>query len=201
MNKRDIFGENNPFWGKNHSEETKTRMKAIWEKRKKDPNWKARNPTEEEKLSLSIARKGIKNPKCSRPMERNAMWKGGRRINGRGHVAIRNNNHPNSVDGYILEHRMIASNVLGRPLKDGEIIHHINRNPADNRNENLMICNQSYHDFLHHKMRRLGLCPKMKKRHRGPTPEATKIKISIGLKTYYRRQYGNKNLVENSMFV
>ncbi len=197
MSKRDIFRENNPFWGKKHSEETKARMKAIWEKRKKDPSWKPRKLTEEDKLKLSLAKSGIPNPNCSRPMEKNAMWKGGRRINQRGHVAIRNHDHPNSNGGYVLEHRLIASRVLGRPLVDGEIIHHLNRNPADNTNENLIICDQSYHDFLHHKMRRLGLAPKMKKRHRSPTSKATKTKISIGLKNYYRRQYDNKNLVEN----
>ena len=49
--------------------------------------------------------------------------------------------------------RKIAIKVLGRRLKEGEVIHHIDRNPANNNHNNLIICTQSYHMSVLHKER------------------------------------------------
>lgn len=40
-------------------------------------------------------------------------------------------------------HQMIMERVLGRPLKKGEFIDHINHNGLDNRRENLRVCTNS----------------------------------------------------------
>lgn len=43
--------------------------------------------------------------------------------------------------------------VLGRPLPKGAVVHHVNRKPWDNRNENLVICQDTaYHRLLHMRM-------------------------------------------------
>lgn len=52
------------------------------------------------------------------------------------------------------EHVLLAESVLGRRLKKGEMVHHINCRKTDNRPENLLICTIAYHTALHHRMRK-----------------------------------------------
>ena len=54
--------------------------------------------------------------------------------------------------GEMFKHRKIAEKALERPFKKGEVVHHINCDSLDNRNENLLICSSSYHAWLHKEM-------------------------------------------------
>ena len=81
-------------------------------------------------------------------------WKGGKAKEGQGYIYIYMPSHPFAVKNkYILEHRFVAEQSLGRYLKPGEIIHHINDNPSDNRPENLFyFSNQNKHQLFHRRV-------------------------------------------------
>jgi hypothetical protein len=80
----------------------------------------------------------------------NAMWNGGRKITQHGYVLILKHDHPYSdVSGYVLEHRLVMEQHIGRYLTKDEDVHHINGNKTDNRIENLELTNRSKHTTFH----------------------------------------------------
>lgn len=48
-------------------------------------------------------------------------------------------------------HRIVAEQILGRPLQKGEIVHHIDGNKRNNEPSNLTVMTQSEHCRLHFK--------------------------------------------------
>ena len=59
-------------------------------------------------------------------------------------------NHPNATkNGYVLLHRIIMENHLGRLLNTDEVVHHLNHNKKDNRLENLQILSNKEHSKIH----------------------------------------------------
>lgn len=80
--------------------------------------------------------RGTKGPK-------NHRWRGGRRIRRDGYVLL------NLGGREVLEHRHVMSQIVGRPLRSDEHVHHKNHNKADNRPENLELLTHSEHSALH----------------------------------------------------
>lgn len=81
-----------------------------------------------------------------------------RRENGLGNIG-KNGYVDMHVDGRrVYEHVLVAEKALGKKLPHGAVAHHVNRNRADNRPSNLVICpNEKYHRLLHKRMRELGI--------------------------------------------
>ena len=66
-------------------------------------------------------------------------WKGGKRML-LGYVRSYKPDHPfHDIDGYVMEHRLVMEEHLGRYLTPKEVVHHINKVKDDNRIENLQL--------------------------------------------------------------
>ncbi len=123
--------------GRKHTEEAKKKVadaKRLW--------WASRDTTEtRRKIGLtSKGRAGLKG-------EKSPVWKGGRWVSKRdgyayvhvppGTPGAKKNGKGTST--YMLEHRWVMQQHLGRPLKKEEDVHHKNNVKGDNRLENLML--------------------------------------------------------------
>lgn len=83
-------------------------------------------------------------------------WSGGTHMQN-GYLKVLMPGHPSADSrGYVLEHRKVMEEHLGRALKPDEIVHHINYDKLDNRIENLQLMeNQQEHMQLHNTVRSL----------------------------------------------
>lgn len=92
-------------------------------------------------VSSVLLAEGIR---CKPGMERHGRWKGGRYVTEQGYVQVLiGPEHPyasmRTANGYVLEHRLIMAEYLGRPIYPHETVHHIGGDKTENRIENLQL--------------------------------------------------------------
>ena len=70
---------------------------------------------------------------------------GERRIDANGYIRVKHRGR------WLFEHRLVMAEKIGRPVRRGEIVHHIDGNPLNNKIRNLVLC-KSVRDHLdtHH---------------------------------------------------
>lgn len=130
-------GENNPFYGKKHSQEVieKNRQAHMGQV----CFWRGKHLPQKVRKKIANSLKGNNN-----------RFKGGQR-NFRGYIGVYSPNHPfKDKNNCVREHRLVMEKHLGRFLEKQEVIHHINGNKADNRLKNLMLFSSHYEHMLYH---------------------------------------------------
>ena len=97
--------------------------------------------------------RGRKGEKCGK-------WKGGRVVTASGYVLVHREDHPRADKyGHVHEHILVVEENYGRHLHPQNVVHHINGIKADNRIENLLVCeNTSAHTQLHTSLRAESEC-------------------------------------------
>lgn len=102
--------------------------------------------SDETKKKMSESHKGL----FLKPSE----FGGHRKCRTDGYISIYFPSHPKATkDGYVMEHILVMERKIGRHLRNGEVVHHINKNRCDNRVENLMLMTKSEHTSMHLKER------------------------------------------------
>ncbi len=162
--------------------------------------------TKEHKRKIGLSKLGKKRPlwvclKLSKAKKGKYLgkeaghWKGGKSYTASGHLFIYKPQHPYATkDGYVMEHRLVIENKIGRYLTKNEIVHHINDTPDDNRIENLILMDKKQHNTIHHKgKKRNGL----RGQHIGWTSWYCPIKNCN--KIIYNTNLGSKEEIENHL--
>jgi len=108
--------------------------------------------------------KGKANPKVGvanalRKGPDHPSWKGGRYVDHHGYVmvSVHSGRQGSGWNNYRKEHSLIMEAHLGRPLKKGEVIHHIDGDKTNNLLENLWLTDQGGHRTAHISLQGIGL--------------------------------------------
>jgi hypothetical protein len=88
-------------------------------------------------------------------------------IDTNGYVLVYIPDHPKAIkggsfEGYVYEHVLVGEEILDRPIKEGEIVHHLDLNRSNNSPDNLLILSNPMHGKLHAWMDKHEIIPNEK---------------------------------------
>jgi hypothetical protein len=81
------------------------------------------------------------------------------------YVVVYRPDHPKAMrggnwDGYIYEHILMGEQVMDRPLKEGEVVHHLDLNRSNNSPDNILVLSGPMHAKLHTWLDKHTIIPK-----------------------------------------
>lgn len=126
-----------------------------YEKRKRQGYFKEYYKKNKERVSIKYIKKGYNKKSLLnlKPAKKGNLyhWKGGRWTNKLGRTFVYVPNHPfANKNGYVMEHRLVMGEHLGRFLSQQEVVHHLDGNPNNNNINNLhLFRNESKHRTHH----------------------------------------------------
>lgn len=108
--------------------------------------------------------------------------------------SIKISEHPRANKaGYVYEHILVAEKTLSKSLSPAAVVHHVDENPLNNINSNLVICeNNGYHLILHRRRRAYQFCGhahwrQCKYCHKYDDPENLTIRSGHGGWAYHKK--------------
>lgn len=91
--------------------------------------------------------------------ERHHFWTGGHStVNG--YKTTKVDGHPRGGKrGYVFDHILVVEAAMGKYLREGTEVHHVDRTKTNNANNNIVACHDiAYHQLLHRRQRALDAC-------------------------------------------
>ena len=126
-------------------------------------DYPASDKNREHMRQLGLSRKGIQHSeesKAKMSAKKKGIYKKPTRYGGAtkkrrdGYVSVFVPSHPFcNAEGFVMEHRLVMEEHIGRHLNADEVVHHINHKRDDNRIENLLLMTFKEHAGLHMKER------------------------------------------------
>lgn len=132
-------------------------IKVKLTKKAKLANKKRKGISMPKPLGFSDTMRKVNPPKGKKIRYANSLGHNDKKLRvwRKGYVHIYLPEHPTSRKsppdyGYITEHRFVMEKFLGRDIKKGEIIHHIDGDKSNNKIENLLLCiDNKEHNRVH----------------------------------------------------
>jgi HNH endonuclease len=92
--------------------------------------------------------------------ERHPQWRGGVHHYSTGYVGLKCPDHPRAGrHGYVMEHILVVERAMGKYLRLGAPVHHVDEDKTNNAPTNLVACDsEQYHRLLHQRKRAYDAC-------------------------------------------